>query len=109
MMIRFSCPVCHHTLKVPQGKAGAVVACPHCHERSFVPAGERAVARTGQPPRASMAPWGRPVALPWGLNVGRSLVALVVAVGTLSLLVAVLASSLHFSDESAATARQVAM
>lgn len=36
-MIRFPCPNCQKTLKVPETKAGATATCPSCKERCRVP------------------------------------------------------------------------
>jgi DNA-directed RNA polymerase subunit RPC12/RpoP len=36
-MIRFRCPQCAKTIKVPEEKAGARVRCPRCRERTVVP------------------------------------------------------------------------
>lgn len=123
-MIRFFCPLCHHKLKVPDEKAGAVVSCPRCNERAVVPAGEAASAGAGRgedvmraalspgagQPRYGSAPsWGRAGALLSGQRAWRLLVALVTAVGALSLLVAVLAPALGFSEASIAVARREAV
>lgn len=38
-MIRFRCLHCNKSLKVAEGRAGAVIACPRCKERVTVPGG----------------------------------------------------------------------
>jgi hypothetical protein len=35
--IKFSCPTCHTTLKVPSRKRGAITNCPRCNQRLQVP------------------------------------------------------------------------
>jgi hypothetical protein len=46
-VIRFSCPLCGKTLKVPEDRAGRPIACPRCKERSVVPAGSHASGNGG--------------------------------------------------------------
>jgi phage FluMu protein Com len=123
-MIRFSCPLCHRTLKASDEQAGGVITCPRCQELSVVPSSGSAYAQTGnggpegfQRPSSHLEhsrhmdapPWDRTGALPWGLSPWRCLVGLVAGVGVLSLLVAVLTTALHLSEGFAAPARQQAM
>jgi hypothetical protein len=120
MMIRFLCPLCHHTLKAPEERAGSVITCPRCRELSVVPANGSASVREGRggagaPLGAGRAGydgasrWGWVGTLAPGMRPWRYLVVLVTAVGALSLLLAILAPALHFSEESTATARWAAM
>src|SRR5262249_10072556 len=98
LVIRFRCPDCDKTIKVPDGKAGKAIVCPRCVASSRVPAetaatgpnggrsapeaGSRLVTRQGEEPtllRGGMRP-----GLRWTL-------ALVAGVGLVSLLLAVVA------------------
>jgi hypothetical protein len=117
-MIRFPCSFCHHTLKAPDNKAGATVVCRRCQRLTVVPTSNSVPADTPSDSEAepagtsrplSATPLGRAGALPWGLNPWRCLVGLVAGVGVLSLLLAISAPALHFSEPAAATARQWAM
>jgi hypothetical protein len=119
MMIRFFCPLCHHTLNVSEEKAGAAVTCPRCNEVSVVPGNGSAAVRAGRGGAVERAapfsgsgqgarPWDRAGALASGQRLWRYLVALVTAAGVLSLLLAVLAPALRFSEESISTARWAA-
>ncbi len=102
MTIQFPCPLCHHTLKAPEEKSGAAISCPRCGERSVIPSAGRASSPTAA--RAGVA-GGDAGAAPGRLRAWRALVALVVAVGVLSLLLAVLGPALRFSEDSAAAVR----
>jgi hypothetical protein len=122
-MIRFPCPLCHKTLKAPDEKAGAKVICPRCQEVSVVPSADPAYGRgegsgvmlsLGQSPGAAAYGRDAPAAdqnrgLFSGMSTGlRAVVALVAAVGILSLLLAVLAPVLRLSEDWTATVRQEA-
>jgi len=122
-MIRFFCPLCHFTLKASQENVGTVVTCPRCQELLVVPSSGSASARVGSAgPALTVAPsspersrhevvpsWGGLRVLSDGLKPWGCLVALVTGVGVLSLLLAVLAPSLHLSESSVVTVRQAAL
>jgi hypothetical protein len=101
-VIRFECPNCDKHLKAPEEKAGATVVCPRCERLCMIPSETRASAPArprafcpGAPPRQSEeAP-----SLFSGMSLGLQVVlALVVAVGLLSLLLAVV--PLHSAPET---------
>jgi hypothetical protein len=118
-MIRFPCPLCHLPLKAPQEKAGGSIVCPRCNELSVVPSGDPAspkvagdeaavaigrssgLAAAGRADKAGILFSGMSSRL-------RSVVVGVAGVGVLSLLLAVFAPALYFSEEATAIARQEA-
>jgi len=121
-MIRFRCPQCDKTLKVPEEKAGAMLTCPFCKERSMAPARALAGAPTDRtasgreawdaegPGRHATSPRDEARALlsemrPWE----RVAVAVVAGLGVVGLLLPVVASLLPGGEALAAGAAPWAM
>jgi hypothetical protein len=103
-MIRFRCLHCSKTLKVSEGRAGAVIVCPRCKERSTIPGD--AYARWTGPEGESSPPEGAgrldaphiDPAPPLLARMGRRTrwaVGLVVAAAVLSVVLAIVAPRVH--------------
>jgi hypothetical protein len=57
-MLRFPCPTCDKTIKIPESFAGKKVSCPRCHGVALAPTPEPQVDNLGESPGlfASMSP-----------------------------------------------------
>ena len=92
-MIRFSCPQCGKTLKVPEQNAGKSIVCPRCRERSPAPATEERPLTAASPGRHGTRDLEPPQGLISGMDWRvRAAVAVVAGVGALGLLWPVLSS-----------------
>src|SRR5581483_8843247 len=103
-VIRFRCPVCGKTLKVPDNKAGRSILCPLCHESAMVPAESTSSSSLVDQPPAQPSEQ-RP-----GLFRGmrgwlRVAFVLVAGVGLVSLFLAVAGPLLRLSEETVESVR----
>jgi hypothetical protein len=108
-VIRFRCPQCDKTLKVPDNKSGTTVLCPRCREACRIPAESAPsyVQEPGRPPVATPDQRrglfaGMRGRLRWGA-------VLVVGVAVLSLFLAVSAPFLRVPQDVVAAARHDAL
>jgi hypothetical protein len=102
-VIRFRCPFCAKTLKVPDNKAGTTVACPRCHETCPVLAESASsyVVATSRPPAPPPPQKSR--------RAMHAALALVAATGVLSLLVVAGLPLPRVSEDTADLVRSGAM
>jgi uncharacterized Zn finger protein (UPF0148 family) len=103
-VIRFRCPVCGKTLKVPDNKAGRSILCPVCQESAMVPAESTSSSSLVEQPPA------QPSEQPRGLFRGmrgwlRVAFVLVAGVGLVSLFLAVAGPLLRLSEETLESVR----